>query len=145
MAAASPVTARRSKFRVGRLYDGMKSGAPIGEAMMRLQEMGVVSGSTRREIEQLTEAGANFSSRFAIVEKALKRNEGGMKLLSESMTGLRSTLADAEDALVRGFGNNFLEHEKDAIKSAITITEAFTPVIANWALTWRHYLPRHVA
>ncbi len=116
-------------FWVGRLYDALKSGAPTGEAMMRLQEMGVVSGSLRREIEQLTEAGAGTRSMWALVEKQLKRNAGGMELLSQTTGGLRSTLADAQAAMARGFGENFLEREKDGIKAAIVATEAFTPVI----------------
>jgi hypothetical protein len=118
-------------FWVGRLKDAMDSGGPTGEAMMRLQEMGVVSGSVRREIEQLTTAGASARSTWALVEKELRRNEGGMKSLSQTATGLTSTLADARDAMARGFGNNFLEREKDGIKAAIVVTEAFTPVIAE--------------
>ncbi len=118
-------------FWVGRLYDALQSGSPTGEAMMRLQEMGVVSGSTRREIEQLTEAGANSRGIWAMVEKELKRNEGGMKLLSQTADGLNSTLSDARAAMSRGFGESFLQQEKDAIRSAITVTEAFIPVVAE--------------
>ncbi len=38
---------------IGRLYDGLQSGRPVGEAMMRLQELGVISGDTRNQIENL--------------------------------------------------------------------------------------------
>lgn len=116
-------------FWTGRLYDAMKSGAPTGESLMRLQEMGVVTGATRRQIEQLSEAGASFAGRWAIVEKALKRNKGGMELLAQSSLGLKTTLADVRAAMARQFGQNFLEHEKNQIKNAITVTEAFTPVL----------------
>lgn len=38
---------------IGRLYDGLQSGRPVGEAMQRLQELGAISGDTRAQIEAL--------------------------------------------------------------------------------------------
>lgn len=118
-------------FWVGRLYDALQSGAPIGEAVMRLQEMGLISGKTRRQLEQLTANGTEFSELWAVVENDLKRAEGGMRDLSQTLGGLETTLADTRDAMAAAFGQPFLEAEKDSIRNTIALTEAFTPVVAH--------------
>ena len=38
---------------VGRLYDGLQNGRPVGESLLRLQELGIVSAATRSQIELL--------------------------------------------------------------------------------------------
>ena len=47
---------------IGRLYDGIMSGRPVGEAGMRLQELGLISGETRNQIEKLQAANAAGSA-----------------------------------------------------------------------------------
>lgn len=113
---------------VGRLYDGIMSGRPVGEAGMRLQELGLISGQTRNQIEAMTAANASGSAIWAVVEKDLQRTKGAMKDLSDSMEGLESTYEDTRTQLEAGFGAGFLEGEKAGIKSATTVLEAMTPV-----------------
>lgn len=116
---------------VGRLYDSLRSGAPIGEAVSRLQEMGLISGQARRELEGLTTSGAEFSVTWALVERELRKAEGGMKQLSETMGGLQTTLADVRAAFAGAFAEPFLGAEKDSIRNSIALFQAFTPVIAH--------------
>ena len=78
---------------IGRLYDGLQSGRPVGEAMQRLQELGAVSGETRTQIEELSKAGKNTEA-WLVAEEALNRFNGSMQLQSGTWTGLLSTLSD---------------------------------------------------
>jgi hypothetical protein len=91
---------------VGRLYDGLQSGRPVGEAMARLQELGAVSGSTRGQIEKLQASGAKGAEVWKIAEEAFSRYSGMMDKQSGTFAGLLSTLSDAFDGLLRvAFGD----------------------------------------
>lgn len=130
-AAIAGVPLEDLSFHVGRLYDGLKAGQGGGRSLLALQQMGVISGSTRRQVELLGESGANFRGVWALVEKELQRNKGGMEMLSQTAAGLETTLADVRAQMARSFGDNFLQNEKESIRAAINITQAFTPVVAE--------------
>jgi len=85
---------------VGRAYDGLQSNRPIGEATMRLQELGLVSGDTRTKIEALQKQ-ARGKDAWAVLEAELKKNQGGMEDLSQTTTGLWSTTKDLTNAFFR--------------------------------------------
>jgi hypothetical protein len=113
---------------VGRLYDGLQSGRPVGEASMRLQEMGLISGQTRNQIESMQAANVAGNEVWKIVEKELRRNEGAMKDLSETLEGLESTAADVRQQMQAGFSGGFMEGEKAGIKATTQAMEKLTPV-----------------
>ena len=127
---------------VGRLYDGIMSGRPVGEAGMRLQELGLISGQTRNAIEAMTEANAAGSAIWAVVAKDMERTKGAMNDLSASLEGLESTYEDTRTQLEAGFGQGFMEGEKAALKSSTDLLEKMTPVartlgeiignVSNW-------------
>lgn len=112
---------------VGRLYDGIMSGRPVGEAGMRLQELGLITGETRNQIESMQASGAAGSAIWKVVEKDLQRAKGAARDLSESLEGLESTYEDTRTQLESGFGSGFLEGEKAAVKSATALLEAMVP------------------
>lgn len=124
---------QETAFWVGRLYDALQSGSAIGEAMFRIQEMGLVSGETRRKVEELRDSGASFAQIWGIVERELKRADGGMKALSQTLGGLETTVSDTRDMMVAAFGEPFLEIEKDSLRNSIKLLEGFTPVLAHIA------------
>lgn len=113
---------------VGRMYDGLQSGRPVGEAMMRLQEMGVISGQVRAKIEAMQKSGMAGNEVWAVARAEFAGLEGSMQTLSQTVTGLRSNLNDARDALYRAMGESFVEQEKEAIRGAAEVTEAFIPI-----------------
>lgn len=113
---------------VGRLYDGLMSGRPVGEAGMRLQELGIITGQTRNQIESMQASNASGAEIWRVVERDILRAKGAMDALSESVEGLESTQADTQKQLEAGFGSGFLEGEKTAIKSATQVMERLTPV-----------------
>jgi hypothetical protein len=114
--------------QVGRLYDGLMSGRPVGEAAFRLQELGLISGQTRTQIEAMQAANAAGSAVWAVAQKDLERAKGAMEVLSQSVAGLESTFEDTRQQLEAGFGQGFMEGEKAAIRSATAAMEAMTPV-----------------
>ena len=78
---------------VGRAYDSMQSGRPIGEAMSRLQELGLISGTARGEIEALNNAGEGVKA-FDLLRKNLSKFSGTMEKMSATTSGRLSTLRD---------------------------------------------------
>lgn len=78
----------------GRLYAGLKSGTPAGEATMRLIEMGAISGDTARKLNALAESGAAMQRPFEVMQETFGRFGGAMDLQAETFKGLWSTLKD---------------------------------------------------
>lgn len=113
---------------IGRLYDGLQSGRPVGEAAMRLQELGLITGQTRNAIESMQAANASGAEIWRVVEKELSRNKGAMDDLSASLEGLESTAADVRQQMEAGFGKGFMEGEKAGIKATTAAMERMTPV-----------------
>lgn len=127
-AAVSGAGFANTALWVGRLYDNLQAGRPIGEAAMRLQEMSLISGETRNAIESMQAANVAGNEIWKMVERELARNKGAMDDLSRSMEGLESTHADVKQQMESGFGKGFMEGEKAAIKASSDAMERFTPV-----------------
>ncbi len=83
----------------GRMYDALKSGRPFGEATMRLQEMGALSGQSREKIEALAEgvkSGAmTMDEAWSQVSGEFGRFSGMMEKQSTTLEGKMSNLSDA--------------------------------------------------
>lgn len=114
---------------VGRLYDGLAGGRPVGEVLFRLAELGVISGQARTSLEALQESGAGFSAVWNVVEGELKRSAGTMGYTSKTLEGLQSTLEDTQDELKATFSGNFLEGQKEAISAQIKTMENLKPAV----------------
>ena len=93
-AAASGAEFTELAMWVGRAYGGLQAGRPIGEAMMRLSELGVITGNTRSEIEKLQAAGKSKEA-WDVLKASLERNKGAMSDLAGSVSGLWSTIKDS--------------------------------------------------
>lgn len=85
---------------IGRLYSGLDSGRPVGEAMQRLQELGAMSPDVRTKLESLQAAGKKGAEVWKVAADELAKFSGGMELQAQTWNGKISTLADAW-ALVR--------------------------------------------
>jgi hypothetical protein len=116
---------------IGRLYDGLQSGRPVGEVMMRLQELGVVSGETRARIEDLQKSGAAGKDTWAVAEASLTRFSGSMKLQSGTWNGLMSTLSDTISAVMVKFGEPIMDSLKPYLEGAISRIESLQAAAAN--------------
>lgn len=89
---------------VGRLFSGLKSGRPVGEPLARLQELGVITGEARNEIERLSKAGKGLSDTWPILVADTKRFDGVMKESSKTLNGLVGTLEDNASLAFKDLG-----------------------------------------
>lgn len=87
---------------VGRAYTAIQSGKPFGEAAMRLQELGILSGEARARVEALTEAGVDSERVWAQFQSELGRFGGSMKEMQGTMAGLSSTFQDTINIMMAG-------------------------------------------
>jgi len=115
-AAASGVPFDELSVHIGRLYDGLDSGRPVGESLSRLQELGLISGETRGEIEKLQKEGKKGPEVWGVAEKALGQYSGMMAEQANTMEGLASTMQDSLSGVLREFGNALLPDAKTATK-----------------------------
>jgi hypothetical protein len=104
---------------VGRMYDALKSGQPFGEAAMRLQEMGALSGENRRVIEKLAEGVKDGS---LTMDEAWSRTSGVfgqfgglMEKQSKTTAGQWSNLMDNLGQTLAGIGQILLPFAKSVI------------------------------
>jgi len=80
---------------VGRMYDALQSGRPWGEAAMRLQELGVMSGAVRSNLTEMTEQGRSGIEVWGEFARVMDEQfGGGMERLAKTSQGLFSTLRD---------------------------------------------------
>lgn len=115
---------------VGRLYDGLQSGRPVGEAMMRLQEMGLIAGDTRGRIEDLAKAGKKGSVVWDVAKNALLRFSGGMAMQTLTWKGKLSNLADAWGQLLTKLGTPVIDSLKPYLDGLIAKVESMKPAFA---------------
>lgn len=104
---------------VGRAYSALKAGRPFGEAAQRLQELGLLTGEARGQLEKLQKEGASSVQIWAALRGSLDKFAGGMKELSSTGEGLVSTLKDNVNLALRDFGQVFMEDAKNAIRELI--------------------------
>ncbi|WP_309400583.1 hypothetical protein [Cerasicoccus maritimus] len=76
LAAATNQPFQDLAVHVGRLYDGLQSGRAVGESLSRLQELGIISGDVRGEIEVLQKEGAKGDEVWGVAAAAFGRFAG---------------------------------------------------------------------
>lgn len=103
-AAVSGEPMQALAVHIGRLYDGLMNGRPVGEALMRLQELGLISSQTRGQIEALQKSGAKGGAVWSLAASDLMRFSGEMERQSGTWGGLMSNLSDSVGNLFRAFG-----------------------------------------
>ena len=113
---------------IGRLYDGLDSGRPVGEALARLQELGSISGTTRAKIEDLQKEGAKGESVWSVAEAALSRFTGSMQLQSATWNGKLSNLSDTISMVMAEFGKPIMDSLKPYLDGAISRIESIRDV-----------------
>ncbi len=104
---------------VGRAYSAIKSGRPFGEAAQRLQEMGIMTGETRQQLESLQAAGASNIEIWDLFQSSMDRFAGGMEKLSLAGDGLVSTLKDNVTLAINDLGKGADETAKGGLQALI--------------------------
>ena len=62
----------------GRMYTAIQAGRPMGEALQRLQELGLLSGVARTKMEDLSKAGADQEVIMGILRDEWEKHDGAM-------------------------------------------------------------------
>ena len=83
----------------GRLYSNMQAGRPIGEAMARMQELGIVSGTLRNELEDMSKSDMMNGTAWQRFIEGTKNADGMMERLSQTIEGKLSTLEGVWDGI----------------------------------------------
>ncbi len=102
---------------IGRLYDGLASGQPIGMATRRLQEMGALSGESRIKLEKLADSGKHISKIWPLAAKEFELFNGLMLLMSKN---LRNILLGTKTFFTENVIKKWGQGVADAIQPALT-------------------------
>jgi len=114
---------------VGRAYGAIKAGKPFGEASARLQELGILTASTRARMEEMQKAGASGAEIWKVLTGELKKYEGGMEELSGTIAGKGSTIKDSWENMLAGLGEFFAPVWKSIQDMIIGVLESITAAI----------------
>lgn len=104
---------------VGRAYTAIQSGKPFGEAAARLQEMGVLSGTTRVQLEKLQKQGASSEEQWKAFTDAMGKYDGMMEKLSGTLGGMQSNLEDFQEQVVLVGGTPVFDEQKRHLEKLI--------------------------
>ncbi len=121
---------------IGRTYDGLQSGRPIGEALMRLQEMGVVSGETRAKIEALQAEGKRGAEVWGVAAQAFGRFSGEMERRSATLSGRTSNFRDSIAGLARELGGPLAAMANDPLRRTSTLLDDIAGKLRDVKLFW---------
>lgn len=117
---------------VGRLYAGLQSGTPVGEATVRLLEMGLISGTTARKLNDLAESGQGAGEAMTILRDTFGRLGGAMADQSQTFSGLFSTLTDTFNMALADIGKPLFDGLKQGIGELIPVVEGLGEKISAW-------------
>ena len=124
MADAASVTPNDIKdvaFWYGRAYSMIQSGRPFGEAAMRLQEMGLISGEARNEMERLgkTKGPQRIERMMATLDAEFRKFEGAAIKRSKTFNGIWSIFTSATKQAFAEVGDAILPLAKTWLKELI--------------------------
>jgi len=115
---------------IGRLFNAVTSGTSAGEAVNRLQELGLITGKAKIQFQDLAEAQKKGSASTLSSAEALKllrgvmaQTAGGMEALSRTTEGKLSNMSDNIAQLKVAFGTGF----NDGLRIALDAVNSFLP------------------
>ena len=113
-AAMSGQPIKEVGLSIGRIFNAITSGTSAGEAVNRLQELGLITGKTKLGFETLAAAqkkgvAASLTSAEALkrLKTVMSQTEGGMAALAATTEGKLSNMADNISQLKVAFGTGF--------------------------------------
>lgn len=104
---------------IGRLYSGLQAGQPVGEATLRLLEMGVISAQTRSRIEQLSGSAISSGEAMGLLQEVFTGVSGAMQQQAETFNGLMSTFRDSLQIMYAAAAEPVFEELKAALAGVL--------------------------
>lgn len=125
-------------LHIGRIFSAMASGNSAGESVSRLQELGLITGDYKRELEALAAAQKkgtvpimSQAQAMAKLQEMLKGTSGAMERLSATTEGKLSNMKDNVSQLQVAFGTGFNKGLKDALDATNTFLPQLQEQFAN--------------
>lgn len=118
---------------VGRLYAGLQSGTPVGEATMRLLEMGLISGEQSRKLQELAKSARSGGEAMAVLKETFGASTGAMQKQSETLDGMMSTLKDTLAGLAGEAGRPVFEALKVSMRELLVLLGAMDSGVESFA------------
>jgi hypothetical protein len=115
----------------GRMYSAMQAGRPIGRALTRMQEMGIISGKLRVKMDALSEQDMMSGKGWETFIEGTKKADGSIESLSKTIEGKLSTLGGVWDALFAFDDKESQNQIAKQIQNMIDVLNKNTPVIQN--------------
>ncbi len=106
---------------IGKLYSGLQSGTPVGEATQQLMELGIITGGLKRELDALAAQEIIGGEAWTVAEKHFLKFAGAMEQQSTTLNGLLSTLSDTWSQLLGESVKDSMTDAKDAIEALIDL------------------------
>lgn len=136
MAAFSQQPINELGLHFGRAYDAIQSGRPWGESALRLQELGLISGKARSKLERLRDTGASSTKQWEAFMQATSHTNGMMKKMSQTWTGLASTLRDNIFIIFQESSLGMFTEMKKGLEGLLNYVIANKKVISSWLTDW---------
>lgn len=115
---------------IGRIFNAITSGTSAGEAVGRLQELGLITGKVKLSFEALAASQKKGEAKTLSSAEALKllrevmsQTAGGMDALSRTTEGKLSNMQDNISQLKVAFGTGF----NDGLRIALDAVNSFLP------------------
>jgi hypothetical protein len=103
-------------LHIGRLFQALTSGTSAGEAVARLQEVGLIAGDAKTKFEELAAAQKKGTQpiltqkqALGLLQNVMSKTSGAMAKLSETTEGKLSNMADAVSQFKVAFGTGLNE------------------------------------
>ena len=126
----------------GRMYGAIKGGRPFGEASARLQEMGVMTATTRNKMEAMSKSGASGAEIWDVLTASMAEYKGGMADLATTIDGKSSTISDSWANMMASIGEIFAPVWKkiqDMVIGTLTSITKAIDKMAMFAKTMKHW------
>lgn len=148
VAAATQQPIEELSVWFGRLYNGIASGRLTGEAMMRLQEIGALSGDARNQIEKMIKSGQKGSRVWKVVTEDMAKFGGTMERKSKTWQGLMSNLMDSFGLFMTEMGGPIKDMLTPFLKGAIAVFTELTnkgrafgqAMVTGYTALWRAWM-----
>jgi len=106
---------------VARAYSSMQSGDKIGRAMLRLQQLGVISAQASKQLRRLSGDVDNADRMWSILREELSRFNGMTEKAAQTYEGLTTTLKDNIWLTLAESGTELRDVVKDLMRDMISI------------------------
>jgi len=104
---------------IGRLYSGLQAGQPVGEATLRLLEMGVISSEAKARIETLSGTALGAGEAMQALEDSFGGTAGAMAKQAQTFNGLMSTFKDGIQIIYAAAAVPVFEELKDVLQALV--------------------------